>query len=191
MCACHPPGTATNQEWTQAAPGAALVSLAAADTCLQLSSGPVGVLSTTDSAGATWCLKGYNRHEGRWIGIPCSPADAQDYFTPIRRSNPGPGTGNYSIAPAFASSGGPGWNTQPLASGPWPHSRYVTYVDGVFTLDLDSPTTAIQADDTLTSEGARESRSCSSHVCNGEPMKAEHPLSTPIMQSSMTTSSAI
>ena len=73
MCSCHPPFTATNQEWTQAAAGAALVSLAAPDSCLTLSAGAVGgTLSTTDSAGNTWCLKDVGGCEGGWIGLPCS-----------------------------------------------------------------------------------------------------------------------
>lgn len=132
--------------------GAALVSLGIQDSCISLTAGAVGgTLSTTDENGNTWCLKDVGGCEGGWIGTSCEPGH-DDLFLPVHRG-PGPVTGpaNYSLL-AADGQGGPGWNTQAGASGPWPHTRYISNNEGVFTMDLTAPKTAIQAADTLTSE---------------------------------------
>lgn len=159
MCGCRPPGNATNQEWTQAGPGAALVSLSAANSCLQLSVGFAALLSTTDSAGVTWCIHGAGGSEGGWTGMPCNPPFGDpNFFVPVSHgSSPGQGPRNYTLVPTNGF-GGPGWNVQHGASGPWPHSRYVAAQDGVFTLSLNAPTTTIMAADTMTSETRRALR---------------------------------
>jgi alpha-galactosidase len=88
---------------------------APAGSCLAVSRGPPGgQLKTTDAAGAQWCLADTNGEEGTWVGAACGDAAKSRGLQVVSD----PHSGLYSI-------GNSGWNNQPGASGPWPHTRYV------------------------------------------------------------------
>ena len=85
------------------------------NSCLAVSGGPPGgQLQTTDAGGATWCLANRNGAEGTWGGVACSSRARGANFLPARGAN-----GLYDI-------GKSGWNNQAGASGPWPHTRYIS-----------------------------------------------------------------
>ena len=135
-CNCHPPGTATNQEWTLGADGR-LASAALPGTCIgPLAGEPGGALQTTDADGNVFCLS-YGDEEGSWHGIPCD-ADRVNLLTPVPVSGamPPPGVrANFTFAPS-AHHFAPGWAGAPGTSGPWPRTQYVTGSGRSWTLAL-------------------------------------------------------
>lgn len=98
--------------------------------CLAVETGAAGgVLYTVDANGNKWCLSGTFYGEGGWNGVPCTPSTSQ--FAP--HGYPGSGVANVTIT---GNHGSFGWNNQPGASGPWPHSRYVTDGQNTWTIDV-------------------------------------------------------
>ena len=141
-CACHAPGTATNQEWAWANSTArnALVSLAEPGMCLTLSAGPSGGwLQTADAAGAAWCLGQGGYDEGSWKGVPGCGRGSM-LAQPVPR-----GAGVFSLQSQGGS--GVGFNNNPGASGPWPHTRYLAGGSTPFAMDPSAPSTAVTAED--------------------------------------------
>jgi Alpha galactosidase C-terminal beta sandwich domain/Ricin-type beta-trefoil lectin domain len=137
ICTCHPPGTATNQEWTLTADGL-LQTAAIPNTCLAITNGPQGgTLSTTDENGNDWCLQS-GSSEGTWTAQFCNVTSANFlYIVPIPSGpQPLPGNpGNYSLT---ATSGGLGYSNQAGASGPWPHTRWMTQGSALWTVDFNA-----------------------------------------------------
>lgn len=95
-----------------------------------------GTLSTSDASGAAWCLAGSGA-EGSWTGAACGANDNAAILEPLPSGSPPPAGGG---AANFTLSGGGsaslGYNRQVYASGPWPHSRYVSNGAEAWTLDL-------------------------------------------------------
>lgn len=134
-CSCHPPGTASNQEWTLGADGR-LASLALAGTCLApLPGEPGGPLQTTDGAGNTFCLNA-GAEEGSWHGVPCTADDVILLSpSPVSGSMPAPGVrANFTLSSLAHEA--PGWAGAPGTSGPWPLTQYITGGGRVWTLAL-------------------------------------------------------
>ena len=100
--------------------------------CLVGSHGPGGgTLTTVDASGKTWCLADLFWAEGGWYGVECNPKTPP--FTVTTR---GPVVDGFVNVSFTGRQGYFGWNNQPGASGPWPHSRYLTSGGGVFTINL-------------------------------------------------------
>ena len=98
-----------------------------------------------------WCLRNVGGCEGMWSGVSCQENGDATLFSPMRVGPPPPGgsgPSHYSLVQAGGLTG-PGWNNQPGASGPWPHTRYVTGNGGMWTLDLSLPSTPVLASDSL------------------------------------------
>ena len=123
-CSCHPPGTASNQEWALGADGR-LTSLALTGTCLAPSAGePGGPLQTTDADGNVFCLS-YGDEEGSWHGVPCASDDVI-LLSPVPVSGAMPPAGvraNFTFVAATHDT--PAWAERSTTSGPWPHTQYV------------------------------------------------------------------
>jgi len=147
-CACHPPGTATNQEWALDAAGA-LASAGLAGTCLGALPGlPGGLLST---AGGALCL-GAGDEEGSWHGVPCdargggggapillSPVPARGGAAP-----PAGVRGNFTFSTPSRSA--PAWKESATASGPWPATQYVVGGSATWELALGAPGPVVAVD---------------------------------------------
>jgi len=152
---CKPPGDDdSNQVWTlDNATG--LLHTASTQLpsgyCLVASGLSGGVLSTTDGNGIEWCATNFFTSEGGWSGLPCSQYPGS-VLTPAQEGHV---AGNYTLTdsgPAWAMYFG--WNNQPGASGPWPHTRYVDAANPmIWTFDLEglkSPAGGpVMASDTL------------------------------------------
>jgi hypothetical protein len=145
-CTCHPPGTATNQEWvwSNSSTRSGLTSLAEPGTCMTLAPAPSGGwLSTVDAEGETWCL-GQGGEEGSWKGVQgCVGRPMLVQVTPWGGGGSSAGPRNYTLL--SQEGDGVGWNNAAGASGPWPHTRYITGGNQPFTLDLSTPNTTILA----------------------------------------------
>lgn len=150
-CSCHPPGTATNQEWTLDPATGALASVGSPGTCIGLLAGlPGGYLSTAGggSGGTPLCL-GSGDSEGSWRGVSC---DSHDAGAPILLepvpfhggSLPPPGTrSNFTLQ---GSRDSPAWVRSETTSGPWPSTQYVTNGNGVWELALGAPGPVVATD---------------------------------------------
>jgi hypothetical protein len=151
-CSCHPAGTATNQEWawSNSSSRAALASLAEPGACLTLTAGVAGGwLQTRDGAGQAWCL-GQGGEEGSWRGV-AGCGQGSMLALPVPHGAPPPPPGSTGPAPYQLLSqmaDGVGYNNNAGASGPHPHTRYLTGGSAVFLLDLSAPDTQVQAQDT-------------------------------------------
>jgi hypothetical protein len=121
---CKVPGNNDgNQDWSYN-PSGQLSPASVPGSCLSVSNGPGGgYFYTNGSDGTGYCLSDTNGAEGTWIGAPC--AGRMTMFTPIPQDpHSPPGPANYSLP--VSGGGGIEANNQTGASGPWPHSRYVT-----------------------------------------------------------------
>jgi hypothetical protein len=121
---CKQPGVNDdNQNWALGSDGS-LSPRSAPGMCLSVTAGVAGgTLSTVDAAsGQTFCLINYGGAEGTWGGGPCS-GDVGVYQPALVGGGAGP-TRNYTLN--GARGGGPQVNNQPGASGPVPHSRYIS-----------------------------------------------------------------
>ena len=153
-CSCHPPGTATNQEWVWANSSSrtALQSLAEPGACLTLTSGVAGGwLATEDGSGGQWCLGQGGYDEGSWHGIQgCGKGAMLVQPVPHGAAPPPGSTGPRPYQLLSQQSSSVGFNNNAGASGPWPHTRYLAGGSTVFLLDLAAPSTSVQAQDTAT-----------------------------------------
>lgn len=146
---CKAPGAMdSNQVWVPL-PGGLLRTNstgAPAGSCLAVEAGPPGgVLRTTDALGATWCLTNRAGAEGEWGGGACDASDRGNSFDLQSRD----GGKTWAIQGA---GGSPSWNTQVGASGPHPHTRYISGYSwsgssAVWLLDPTAPSTPITASD--------------------------------------------
>lgn len=131
---CKVPGaTDSNQVWLYSAGSGLLLSASTglpSNSCLVVSSGPAGGLFTTqDGSGNTWCLSNRFGDEGGWGGTLCPTSDCVqsvrsgcDVFS-LNGPPSAQGPANYTLG---NNRGGPSWNQQPGASGPWPSTRYIS-----------------------------------------------------------------
>lgn len=145
-CSCHPPGTATNQEWTLGADGR-LSSVALAGTCLApLPGEPGGSLQTTDAYGNDFCLN-FGAEEGSWHGVPCASDDVILLSpVPISGTMPPVGVrGNFTFSAPTHDT--PGWADAPGTSGPWPNTQYVTGSGRAWSLALGVPGAVVALDE--------------------------------------------
>eukprot|EP00698_Gefionella_okellyi_P000857 TRINITY_DN10753_c0_g1_i1.p1 TRINITY_DN10753_c0_g1~~TRINITY_DN10753_c0_g1_i1.p1 ORF type:complete len:696 (+),score=95.09 TRINITY_DN10753_c0_g1_i1:1288-3375(+) len=127
MGSCKTPGAQDdNQQWTYDPTTYLIHSLSkeAPGTCLSAgqdgSLAGSGTLSVVDHYSAKkWCLDSGFGGEGGWTGAQCQSGVGSQTFTPV----PVPGVpGKYT----FRGQSTFAWNEQFGASGPVPHSRYVT-----------------------------------------------------------------
>jgi hypothetical protein len=79
---------------------------------------PGGKLKTTDADGKVWCLSHSNGAEGCWHAVDCN-ATGVTQFLPQTNGKNTSGTALYAL-------GGMQFNNQIGASGPWPHTRYIS-----------------------------------------------------------------
>ena len=142
---CKAPGAQDdNQIWMLS--GGALSPKSVPGSCLSVTAGPGGgALRTVDDTGAAFCLANFGGAEGTWGGGDC--ATQGGLFTPSPSGPPPPAGGPANYTLAAARGGSPSWNSQPGASGPWPHSRYISGygwsgAGSVFTLDVAAAQTA-------------------------------------------------
>ncbi len=108
--------------------------------CLSVRS-PTGFsISTFDELGVERCLSNLFGCEGGWAGEPCNTSRPALYsFVPIGTPSTS-GPSNYTIV---GPNGSPMWNNQQGASGPWPHTRYVSGFSwsgtaGPYEIDLNA-----------------------------------------------------
>lgn len=88
------------------------------NSCLAVSAGPPGgTLRTKDADDNVWCLSHSNGAEGCWHAVDCN-ATGVTQFLPQTNGNTS-GTALYALS-------GMGFNNQVGASGPWPHTRYIS-----------------------------------------------------------------
>lgn len=124
MGSCKVPGDQdSNQQWAWNASTSQLSSLStgAPGMCLSAQYGPEGgQFYTVDGTGVEWCLDSGFNGEGGWTGSPCALTGGKSQI--------------YDVAPVNGQSGNftitgispPSWNSQFGASGPLPHTRYIT-----------------------------------------------------------------
>ena len=80
------------------------------------------MLTTTDGNGGKWCLEDTEKTEavGSWRGVPCADLTAG---TALAQTS---GTDEVATALVTGSGAHLAWNNQLGASGPVPHSRYLS-----------------------------------------------------------------
>jgi Alpha galactosidase A/Alpha galactosidase C-terminal beta sandwich domain/Ricin-type beta-trefoil lectin domain len=123
---CKPPGDGDlNQNFSFNATTGLLHSAVGPDVCLETQMLQGGQVWTTDAAGTQWCLEVmWMAAEGSYILSPCDPTMMTD--SQIWTLSPPPaGLGNYTLSNSNFG-GALGWNAQFGASGPLPHSRWLT-----------------------------------------------------------------
>ena len=124
-CSCHPPGTASNQEWTLRADGS-LASAAMTGTCIGALPGEAGgVLQTAAPDGSVFCLNS-GGIQGSWGGVACNSSDVIILSPrPAAGGAPPPDGVRANFTFSSLSPNTPGWETALTTSGPWPHTQYV------------------------------------------------------------------
>lgn len=141
MGTCKTPGDQdSNQQWLYNAATQQLTSLSsgAYGLCLAAAPGPAGgQLATVDSEGNTWCLTGSGA-EGQWHAGVCKPGGGGGGSGSSQMFQPFPVGGQPGNFTLVSSGGSVAWNGQYGASGPLPHSRYITQGGGVFTFNLSA-----------------------------------------------------
>jgi len=145
---CKTPGESDdNQRWAWDAANRRVSTLdkqtANGWTCLSASSGPTGSSwksAITPQPGPDWCLEKRSDDEGGTTLGECDSSNRNQKFTPT----PAGGVNTYTL--------GFGYNNGFAASGPWPHTRYVTGGGPQWIVNLTAASspggTMIQAADT-------------------------------------------
>ena len=146
---CKTPGdNDDNQRWRWDAANRRVQSLdgqtANGWTCLSASAGPSGsswATGVSPAGGPQWCLEKRSDDEGGTTVGPCDSGNRNQKFT----ANPSGGANTYQL--------GFGYNNGFAASGPWPHTRYITGGGPTWVANLSSAAapggwTTIRASDT-------------------------------------------
>lgn len=119
---CKQPGNNdANQQWTWNTTSGQLSAASTPGMCLRAASGALSTpLYSFDEAGTAWCLESQGGGESDWVPVLCNstPAGVRD-FTPIAV----PGAPDVLQIVGVHS---PVWNNDEGASGPTPHSRYIS-----------------------------------------------------------------
>jgi alpha-galactosidase len=133
---CKVPGNQDqNQQWMWNAQTGQIQTNTTGGThgwCLGAGQGPAGGSLSVVVDGTEWCLVGGGA-EGNWYAQPCDKSNHQQTWLPMPVNGQ---PGNFT----FNSGSSIGWNGQFGASGPFPHSRYLTSGNNVFTVDLEALT---------------------------------------------------
>ena len=145
-CGCHAVA-ASNQQWAYNSATRTLTSFVQSNWCMTAATGPQGgLLRTVDGDGVEWCLGQGGYDEGSWHGVPCDGKHGNlALLQPVASGPPPPpgSPGNYTFDAGQSSLG---FSNQPGASGPLPHTRYLTRGSPIFTATLTAPSPIKVAD---------------------------------------------
>jgi len=129
-----PGGNDANQVWKFT--NGMLSPQSSSSMCLSGSAKPGTYLSTIDEQGNERCIQNLFGSEGGLVGVICNSSNPSTFFVNFSGTVPPNRIENYTIS---GTKGAPRWNMQVGASGPWPHTRYMSSSSSsMYEMNLDA-----------------------------------------------------